>query len=92
MIEDTTRATVASYTERATELEARSFQALCERMDRSFAVLMPVQWVACMAAACFLTPLTWNGPDSSVHPHVIATVLLGGLATVGPLYYVWRWP
>ncbi|MBL7645615.1 MAG: response regulator [Candidatus Hydrogenedentes bacterium] len=92
MIEDTAKAQLAPCAERAAELEARSFQTLCVRVDRSFAVLMPVQWLACVAAAFFLTPLTWNGPDSSVHPHVIATVLLGGLATVGPMYYVWRWP
>lgn len=88
----TSRASVESYADRAAELEAQSFMSLCARMDRSFAVLMPVQWAACIAAAFFLTPLTWSGPDSSVHPHVFATVFLGGLATAGPLYYAWRWP
>ncbi len=92
MIEDTAKAPLVPYADRAAELEARSFQTLCERVDRSFAVLMPVQWLACVAAAFFLTPLTWDGPDSSIHPHVVATVLLGGLATAGPLYYILRWP
>lgn len=77
---------------RAIQLQADAFQALCRRMDRGFAVLMPVQWVGAMLAACLLTPLTWNGASSTVHPHVIAVLVLGSLVTIGPMYFALRWP
>lgn len=77
---------------RAEALHDRSYTDLCCRVDRAFSVLMPVQWAAAIAAAFFLTPLTWGGPDSSVHPHALAAVLLGGLVTLGPVYFALRWP
>ena len=64
----------------------QDFDALCRRVDRGFAVLMPVQWIGAIAAALWLTPLTWTGADSSLHPHLIAAVFLGGLITVYPVY------
>jgi PAS domain S-box-containing protein len=53
--------------------------------DRSFAVLMVLQWVAGMAAACWLTPLTWAGTESQIHLHAWASIFLGCLISVMPV-------
>ena len=76
----------------ADSLRAESFHVLCRRVDRAFAVLMPIQWVAALLAAYVLTPLTWSGASSSTHPHVLAALFLGGVATLGPVYFALRWP
>lgn len=73
-------------------LRAESFHALCRRIDRAFALLLPIQWIAALVAAYVLTPLTWSGAGSSTHPHVLATLFLGGIATLGPVYFALRWP
>ncbi len=74
--------------ERANELYCRRQRQLCSRIDRMFAVLMVLQWLAAMAAACWLTPLTWNGAASSIHPHVWLAVLGGGAMTAATLLLV----
>jgi diguanylate cyclase (GGDEF)-like protein len=50
-----------------------------------FAVLMAVQWVACIAAALWLSPKTWAGADSQTHIHVWAALLLGGTISLFPI-------
>lgn len=44
-----------------------------------FAVLLSAQWLIGIAIALFYSPLAWSGSQSSVHSHVWAAVLLGGL-------------
>ncbi|HYT92115.1 MAG TPA: histidine kinase dimerization/phospho-acceptor domain-containing protein, partial [Gemmataceae bacterium] len=51
------------------------------RTDRLFAVLMIVQWVAGILVALWISPRTWAGAVSEIHPHVWAAVLLGGIVT-----------
>jgi len=46
---------------------------------------MVVQWLAAIAAALLLSPLTWAGGQSWVHPHVWWAVCLGGLLTAMPV-------
>ena len=53
-------------------------QALHERTDCRFAVLMGLQWVAGIAAAMWVSPRTWTGLSSSTHVHVYAAIFLGG--------------
>lgn len=54
------------------------------RVDRLFAGLMAVQWLACVAAALWIAPLTWIGTESQIHPHLWAAVTLGGALALGP--------
>ncbi|MEX1231696.1 MAG: ATP-binding protein [Planctomycetaceae bacterium] len=49
------------------------------RTDRMFAILMPIQWAAAVAGALWLSPLTWTGSESSVHPHVWMAIVFGGV-------------
>ena len=47
------------------------------RTDQQFAVLMLLQWLAGIAVALWLSPRTWVGPDSQLHPHLFAAIFLG---------------
>ena len=52
--------------------------AIYRRTDRMLAGLLVFQWVAMIALALWVSPLTWAGSTSRIHPHVWAAVLLGG--------------
>lgn len=54
-------------------------------IDRAFAVLLMIQWAVAVVLACTIAPLTWEGTKSSLHPHLIATALLGGLVVLPPV-------
>lgn len=56
------------------EQQRRHFKAI----DRMFGVLMLIQWVATIAAANWVSPLTWEGLSSQTHIHVWLAVGLGG--------------
>ncbi len=78
---------------RAHEAAARRAQILFEdhrqrilcRTDRLFAGLMVFQWVAGIAAACWISPRTWAGSTSQIHLHVWAALFLGGAITFLPV-------
>jgi PAS domain S-box-containing protein len=59
--------------------------AIYIRTDKLFAGLMAVQWAGAVVAACCLSPLTWAGTVSQVHPHVWAAIFLGGLLSIFPI-------
>jgi two-component system, sensor histidine kinase and response regulator len=51
-----------------------------------FAGLLAFQWVAGIAVATWLSPLTWAGSQSSTHIHLWAAVYLGGLIIALPTW------
>jgi hypothetical protein len=55
------------------------------RIDRLFVGLMLVQWIAGIATAWWISPRTWTGTNSSIHVHVWAAILLGGVVTLLPV-------
>ena len=59
-------------------------QALFKQTDRMFAYLMGAQWLAGIAFALLVAPLTWSGADSRIHVHVWAAVILGGGVSLFP--------
>jgi hypothetical protein len=59
------------------------------RTDRLFAGLMLFQWLAAIAAACWITPRTWAGPYSETHFHIWVAILLGGTITLFPAALGW---
>ena len=59
-----------------------------KRIDKVFAGLFVVQWVVAIIMAYYMTPKTWAGTASSTHIHVYMAVVLGGLATLFPLFFV----
>jgi signal transduction histidine kinase len=50
--------------------------------DRLFGKIMIFQWLASIAIAYGVSPSTWNGETSTIHPHVWAAIVLGGLISV----------
>jgi PAS domain S-box-containing protein len=58
--------------------------------NRLFFWLLLTQWGFGVFAALVWSPLAWAGSESSVHPHVIAAVVLGGLLVSLPLCLM-RW-
>ncbi len=67
-------------------------QAIYVRTDRLFAGLMAVQWAGAVTAACCLSPRTWDGTVSHIHPHVWAAIFLGGLLSLFPICLVLACP
>lgn len=59
--------------------------------DRMFVVLMLLQWIGGIWAALYVSPYTWIGRISTVHIHVWAAVVMGGLISVPPiLLAIWK--
>ncbi|HTV00987.1 MAG TPA: response regulator [Luteitalea sp.] len=54
-------------------------------VDRMFVRLMLAQWVFGIALALWLSPRTWDGAQSAVHPHVWAALGLGGALAAFPV-------
>ncbi len=68
-----------NFTEaRADELYGALRDSTMRWTDRLFAGLMLVQWLACIFSATWVSPRTWIGFESRVHPHLLAAVCLGG--------------
>jgi two-component system sensor histidine kinase/response regulator len=70
---------------RTVEIFSEQQQLIFKQTDRLFAVLMAVQWVFGVVVACWLSPKTWSGPASAIHPHILAAVFLGGAISVVPI-------
>jgi signal transduction histidine kinase len=69
---------------RADSLLGEYQRDIYRRTDRLFAWLMGLQWVAGIIFALWVSPLAWSGTVSSVHLHVWAAVVLGGLVSLFP--------
>ena len=77
---------------RAATLFRAAENELHRHTDQLFARLMIVQWLAGIAAALLISPLTWIGDSSQVHMHVWAAVLLGGAISGFPVWLAWQHP
>src|SRR6185369_134323 len=67
---------------RARELFRASLGAVHERTDALFARLLVAQWAAAMACALWVAPKVQHGEETPAHPHVMGSVVFGGLITV----------
>jgi len=77
---------------RSTEIFHAHRQRIYELTDRLFAGLMLFQWLAAIAAAYWVSPLTWAGAASRTHLHVWAAIFLGGACTLFPVGLAVGWP
>jgi methyl-accepting chemotaxis protein len=75
----------ATITARAAALAAEQQRSNAARLDRAFAALQVLQWLAGIVLALLVTPTTWVGPVADTHPHVYDALLLGGLIAVLPV-------
>ncbi|MDB5300880.1 MAG: integral rane sensor hybrid histidine kinase [Phycisphaerales bacterium] len=76
----------------AAQLYETHRQNVYRHTDRMFAVLMAAQWVFGIVAAVFLSPRSWAGTASQMHPHVWAAVFLGGAFSFLPIFLALRRP
>ncbi len=81
---DSSRSTATG--QRAEELFHIHQQDIFKNTDRLFAGLMLFQWLGAIMAALWFSPRTWDGVQSSVHPHVWFALFLGGAITLFPIY------
>ncbi len=70
---------------RATELLQAHQDKLARRTDRLFGALVAFEWLLAVVLARWISPLTWSGVTSSVHPHILLAVVLGGMAAAPPI-------
>jgi len=68
----------------AQELLRRRLQAIARDTDHRLALLLLVEWMASMCAATWISPLTWTGQQSAIHPHIWLSVWLGGVVASFP--------
>ena len=77
---------------RTTEL-ARHYEAeACSRTDRQLAALMLLQWLASIAITLMISPQTWQGAENQIHPHLIASILLGAIINGAPITLAMLYP
>jgi methyl-accepting chemotaxis protein len=75
---------------RARELFQAHLRDVHVKTDRMFAVLLAVEWLVGILFACIISPSAWAGRDSSVHPHLLAAIFLGGALVSLPIVLAWR--
>jgi serine/threonine protein kinase len=61
-------------------------------IDRAFAIVLVAEWLVAIALSLIVSPLTWAGTQSSIHVHVWAAVVLGGIVAVPPAVLAWFRP
>ena len=83
-------ASVTSH--RAEDIFQHDLQAMVLRTDRMFSWLLLAQWAAAVVVALAWSPRTWIAQYWSIHQHVLAATLLGGLFAAYPLYLIHRSP
>ena len=70
---------------RTAALLAEHQRSTWSRTDRLFAHLMMFQWLGAVIVASAVTPRTWSGQASSVHPHVWAALFVGATIAALPI-------
>jgi len=62
------------------------------QVDRLFAGLMFLQWIAGIVAALVISPRVWAGSTSQINPHLLAAIFLGAGISAVPIYLVLNRP
>src|SRR5215469_10957301 len=77
---------------RVTELFNSQLQNIIRHTDYLFSWLMIFQWLFAVGLALWLSPQTWAGMNSKIHPHVWFAIFLGGVITSLPVYMARKFP
>jgi hypothetical protein len=75
----------AKIAARASELNEAQLQMRRARVDRMFAVLLGVQYVAGIGAALLISPYAWQGKEHVLHMHVWVAILGGAGFSLLPI-------
>ncbi len=81
-----------ALTARANELRAHHYQKITVLIDRLFMAVFAGQWALAVVLSLVLSPRTWDGAASQVHPHVWFAIGLGGLLAIPPAMLAWFQP
>src|SRR5215510_13132442 len=71
---------------RVNQLFQEQLQSVTIHTDWLFSRLMVCQWFFGIGLALWLSPKTWQGTHSAIHPHVWYAVFIGGIITCGPVF------
>jgi hypothetical protein len=77
---------------RAIELRDVQMQARRAKVDRMFAVLLVVQYIAGIIGAMMVSPYAWQGKDRVLHLHVWVAIIAGAGITLLPVLLAWLRP
>lgn len=83
---------VAGTSARVTELFNEQQQNIIRHTDWLFSWLMIYQWFFAVGLALWLSPKTWAGMNSAIHPHIWAAIFFGGIITSLPVYMTRAYP
>ncbi|MDB6030900.1 MAG: Signal transduction histidine kinase, partial [Verrucomicrobiales bacterium] len=92
MLQEMTLHNDEATTRRTKEIFTDHRQTIFKSIDRLFALLMVLQWLAGIGMALWLSPRTWMGQVSQTHIHVWAAIFLGGLISLFPCALALVWP
>jgi PAS domain S-box-containing protein len=81
-----------AVSERIAELFKEQQQNIIRHTDRLFSWLMICQWFFAIGLALWISPRTWSGVDSQIHPHVWLAIFLGGIITSAPVFLARKQP
>ena len=70
----------------AGQLYAHAVRDNNARTDQLLAGLMVVQFAAGVVIAVVVSPRAWAGVEATIHPHVVASVVLGAMITAVPVW------
>jgi hypothetical protein len=82
----------AAVIQRAEELHREQTLKRHKMLDRMFAVLLAVQYVAGIGAAFVVSPYAWAGKERVLHLHVWVAVLAGAGISLLPILLAWLRP
>jgi len=74
-----------SVAERAAELSAQTIDARRKKIDRMFAGLLVIQYIAGIIGAFAVSPYAWEGKERVLHMHVWVAILAGAGITILPV-------
>lgn len=77
---------------RAAALFEASKRLAHARTDRLFAILIPLQFIACLFAAVFIAPRIWSGGEATRSIHLWVSIGLGASLSALPLALIWLRP
>ena len=72
---------------RAAAISREHELTIFRRTDALFVRLMAVQWLAGIVAVLLISPRTWAGSHSAIHPHVWLAIFFGGIISALPIYF-----
>jgi hypothetical protein len=87
-----TAAETPTVAARATEIRDAQRTERYKRVDRMFALLLVIQYIAGVAAALAVSPYAWSGKERVLHMHVWVAVLAGAGITLLPVLLAWLRP